>query len=285
MYRDLIKRIIPILLFVSLPASCTSPYRAGPSGLDLAITPTPPIIAYERGEVYPAIATSPWQNAQKVSECSSNTVPYWNIKTSLKDYRPHRALAIGYPYDCGGSYHAWSFNSEATAAAAAVNRCLEYLSGIEKHTGHRCGARLVLVDQKLLVSKEELPAKSRVPFIMEATPLTGNSYSIYGMFEYEGPGQDRKCDAYNDKGEKVCTGEYSLSLFQAILGSGDFRMNCFGGKVVGQGTLSVKNINLRHVYGEFTVGIGKGKTSDGGKFRFLTGITIDHYEEYRYLLE
>jgi hypothetical protein len=285
MRQNLIHETIPILLFILLLGGCASAYRPGSEELDLAITPTPPIIAYDKAEVYRAIATSPWESVEKVSKCSSSTIAYWNINTSLKDYRPHRAFALGYPYDCGGSWHAWSYRTESSAAEAALNRCLEYLSGIEKHTGHKCGARLVLIDQRLLVSKEEIPTKSRVPFIMEVIPLTGEKFSIYGMFEYEGPGQDRRLEVFNEKGENVCTGEYSLSYLQAIFGSGDFKMNCFGGKFAGHGTLSTKRIKLRHVSGESSVAIGKGKSSDGGQFRFLTGINIDQFEKYKDLLE
>jgi len=97
-----------------------------------------------------------------------------------------------------------------------------------------------MVDQNLLVSAEELPAKSHVPFIMEEKPVMGQRFSIYGFFENEGPRQNRRGEVFNDRGEKVCTGEYSLSIFQAFLGSGDFKLNCFDNKLVGQGSFSVK---------------------------------------------
>lgn len=285
MYKALVHKTKWFLLLFSLLVACTSGYRSGTNDLDLAIAPTPPLIAYENAEAYSAIAGCPWQSAKKIGQCSSNRIPLWTIDRTLRNCRPNRALAIGYPYDCGGSWHSWSYGSETGAAVAALDGCLNYLKGLEKHTGLRCGARLVLVNQTLLVNPEELPTKSRIPFIMDVKPLTGEEFSVYGMFESEGPGRNRRLEVFNDKGEKVCKGESSLSYIHAFLGSGDFDMNCFDGKLTGQGTLSVKRINLRHLSGETTVAIGKGRTSDGGEFEFLTGITIDQYETYKDLLK
>ena len=285
MEKHLVQRAILLLVLIALFSSCTAAYRPASKVLDLTVTLTRPIIVYDKAEVYGAIADSPWEAAQKVSECSSSDIPLWSIHRTLRDYRPHRALALGFPYDCGGSWHAWSYESKAGAAAAALGNCLIYMKGLEKHTGFRCGARLVMVDQDLLVSAEELPAKRRFPFIMEATPLMDKKFPFCGMFESEGPGQNRRLEVFNDKGKKVCVGEYSLSYLQAFLGSGDFELNCFDGQLTGEGSFSVEKINLRHVSGEAQVAIGKGRTSDGGKFRFLTGITIDQYEMYKDLLE
>ena len=285
MHNHLTHLVIPFLLLLSLLAGCTPAHRSGHKLPDLSITPTTPIIAYHKDQISPVIAGSPWESVQKVGECSSSNIPLWTTNRTLNNYRPNRAVAVGFPYDCGGSWHSWSYNSEASAAAAALNRCLDYMTGLEKHTGRRCGARLILVNQRLLVTPEELPAKSRVPFIMELREVTGERFSIYGMFQYEGPGQNRRLDVFSDKGDNVCSGEYSLSYIQALFGSGDFSMNCFDGKLSAKGTLSVKRINPRHMPGESTIGIGKGRSSVGQEFRFVTGITIDQYETYKDLLQ
>lgn len=276
--RNSIQYIFYHLLLIFLATSCASVGQK----LDLGITPTAPIIAYNTAEVPQIINTSKWQYAPKVGETSLTGVPLLN---RLKDYRPNRAFAIGYPYECGGSWHSWNYSSETSAANAALIGCLNHLRGIEKHMGQKCGARLVMVNKNLFVNMEELPTKFRVPFIMVIKPLSGKKALVYGMFQYEGPGKNLPLSVFNEKGNKVCTGDYSLSTIQAFLGSGNFRINCFDNKLVADGNFSGKRIKLKHMSGNLTVGVGKGQASDGSELNFFTGITIDYYEDYKGLLE
>ena len=286
MIRLLVKGFV-LLLSVSLLTCCASTGKSVSGRGDLAVTPTAPIIAYDTQAVPQVVNASNWHSAETVRQTSLSSVPFLDSTTSLKNYRPNRAFAIGFPYECGGTWHSWSYSNESSAAWAALTGCLNYLDGIEKHTGHRCGARLVMVNKQLLVSTEELPTKFRLPFILEVRTAGKEKALVYGMYEHGGTGGglDIPFDVFNDKGDKVCEGSCSLSFTGKLLGSGKFEMNCFNGKLNGQGTFSRKKIQSRHSSGSFPVTVGKGRTSDGSELRFLMGVTIDHYEDYKSLLE
>jgi hypothetical protein len=104
------------------------------------------------------------------------------------------------------------------------------------------------------------------------------------MFSYKGPGKDLPLELYNEKGKKLCEGNYTLSKMQAFLGVGTFEMKCFNEQVEAQGELSMKKMRIGSSSSSITIGIGKGKASDGSDFKFLTNMTIDDYEKYKYLL-
>jgi hypothetical protein len=105
------------------------------------------------------------------------------------------------------------------------------------------------------------------------------------MFTYKGAGENLPMNLFNDKGKQVCEGRYSLSTMQAVFGSGTFKMKCFDGQIEGQGDLTVKKINVKGTSGTRSIAMGKGRTSDGSEFTFLTGIAVDQFEDYRYLLK
>jgi hypothetical protein len=252
---------------------------------DLAIIPTAPIIAFTEAQIGEAINKATWGLDNKVGETSLSDVPLLNFKKSLKDYRPHRALAIGYPNECGGSWHSWNRSSEDLAAKAALRGCLQLVSGRDKHVRRECGARLVMVNKGLIVRPEELPDQFRKPFIAETKSLRVEEGLIYGMYQHEGLGEDLPLILFDDKGTKICEGRYSYSKIHALLGSGKFEMQCLDNQLRVQGALSAKRVRIRNMPGSVWVGIGKGRASDGSDFNFLTGITIDDYEDYKYLLK
>lgn len=253
------------------------------SGNKLTLAPTDPIIAYSETQAKNVNFDAQLRSSANGSELSIEESPLLSRSNHLKNYRPNRAYAVGYPYECGGSWNTWNYNSSKQAATAALNGCLEYVKNREKHVGKKCGARLIVINKKLLVNPEELPKKNYVPFIME-TKSEDEIATLYGMFSSRGLGKDLPLELYNEKGKKLCEGNYTLSKTQAFLGAGTFEMKCFNEQIEAQGELSMKKIRIGSSSSSFTIGIGKGKASDGSDFKFLTNITIDDYEKYKYLL-
>jgi len=233
--------IIFVLAFLLLSACA--------SGGNLLVTPTPPIIAYESTQIDKTTVKVNLATMKEIGQTGLKDVPLLNMSRSLKNYRPNRAYAIGYPDECGGSWHSWSYQSEEFAAKAALKGCLHYVKGREKHVGKKCGARLVLVNKKLLANPEDLPNRHSVPFVMETSSTESQETIIYGMFEYEGPGENLSMTLFNDSGKKICDGRYTLTVMQAAIGSGAFELDCFEGKLQAQGELSLKRIRLKNKRG------------------------------------
>ncbi len=74
----------------------------------------------------------------------------------LSNYRRDRAYAIGYPKECGGSWHAWSYQGKYAAAEGALSGCIGFREGFDEHTDAKCSCRLVLLNKTVLGSPREL---------------------------------------------------------------------------------------------------------------------------------
>lgn len=251
----------------------------------MTITHSKPVIVYDEGQISEVVSDSEWKLKDTNTEVSMNDVPLLNSSKSLKKYRPNRAYAIGYPYKCGGSWQTWNYKSETQAVSKALSGCLNFVKSREKHVGEKCGARLILVNKKLLVNPENLPTKFYTPFVMEIDSNDESHSQIYGMFSYEGPGKNLPMTLFNDNGKPICEGRYSLSTMQAVMGSGTFEMQCFDRKIKAQGSLSIDRIKIKDSSATLTISRGRGSTSDGNDFKFITNLTIDQFNNNRHLLK
>lgn len=61
--------------------------------------------------------------------------------SSLSIYRPDTAFSIGYPKECGGSWHSWNFQGKYRAASESLYGCLKYREGFDEHTSSSCSCR------------------------------------------------------------------------------------------------------------------------------------------------
>lgn len=142
-----------------------------------------------------------------------------------------------------------------------------------------------MVDKRLLIDPSELMMKPRNPAILRVSK-DGVETLIYGTVESSGTtGSNLPFRLFNDRGQKICGGNYSISLLEAALGSGGFEANCFEGSLGFNGEISIKRIALRHMSGNTTLAIGKGEASDGSKIGMLLGIPVTRFDEYKDLLE
>lgn len=265
-----------LALFVLISA-CTTSNK-------LTLAPTEPVTAYNQEQAKKATIDFKSTSDANGSEISLEELPLLSDSSTLKNYRPNRAYAVGYPYECGGSWNTWDYDSSTQAAAAALSGCLQYIKNREKHVGKQCGARLILINKKLLIKPEELPTKYYVPYVMEMISQD-ETKTLYGMFSYMGDGENLPLELFDEKGIQLCHGNYSLSKMQAVFGAGTFEMKCFDEKVDAQGEISIKRMRLRSSSIPIRIGIGKGNASDGSVYNFLTNMTIDDYQKYKYLLQ
>lgn len=198
--------------------SCFGFAACASGGQKLIITPVFPVIAYEENQIQMVVVNSKDTNGIREGEIFLNDVPFfYNLSRSLKTYRPNRAYAIGYPIECVGSWHAWDSAITDIAAMASLQGCVQNVRDREIHTGKKCGASLVMVNKKLLVNPYDLKKFYRVPFVMQTGSAEGKQDLIFGMFQYEGIGENLPLMVFNDKGKKVFDGSYSLKYMQILI--------------------------------------------------------------------
>ena len=264
---------------------CTSQETSGTVEGQIIVTPVAQIIASDLASVDGAVRRSPWISETGTRRIDLDDILRLSTISSLRDHRPYRAVAIGNPAICGGSWHSWNYSTQDAAATAALKGCLRYREGWERHVQGTCGCRLVMLENRLLVEPSVLKFKGRVPGILRITDRSSVKL-MYGMVEAAGDtGQNLPMRFFNDQGNQVCDGQYSLSLLQAAMGSGSFHASCFGGEVSATGDIAIMRVSQKHMKGTAPVVYGTGRTNGGEKFGIIIGVPVTRYEQFRELLE
>lgn len=258
-----IKKVVMIAVSLLVTACATS---------KLDVISTSPIVAFNEAQVDAAINNANWSSDLKVGETSLDNGPFlsfYKLLFGLDDVRPHSALAVGYPYECAQTNSVYRRSSETSAARAALNAVLSSARTMAKHSGKECGARLVLLNNKLLIRPDELPDKVNVAYVLKGQSVDGTEEVTYGIIQHQGTGKNLPLAAFNNDGEKVCDGIYSLSILQAFR-SGKFKIKCSGDQFSGE---LEGNFEFRG-----NILISKGQLSDGGDYEFYVGMSINAYQ-------
>jgi hypothetical protein len=218
---------------------------------------------------------------------SSSRLPALASIEGLKDFRPNRAFAYGYPKQCGGSFHAWNYRTELRASSAAIAGCHRFRTGYEDHVEGNCSCRLALVNHKLLVNANELDAKLRYPVVMFLKRKNNSSSEIMlGTIDTSGQiGQNLPMNMYNNKNKHICSGTYSFTVGNALFGGGEFSAKCFDGELTVQGELRAKRIRVPALGGSTTVVMATGETDGGERLAFALGLPYKILKEYPDILE
>jgi len=199
---------------------------------------------------------------------------------NINKYEKNVAVAIGYPEKCGYSYTAYRYQTEEAAISRAMTEVVDYVKNKGKHVGKNCGARLLVINDKLVVEPEDIPRYFYATYVMLINDSNeGTETKAYGVLTYSGPGEDLPLKLHDDKGKLVCNGRYSLSIMQAFLGTGKMQLNCFDGQLSAKGDFDYKK------YKDRQLGVGSVRFSDGTDVKFISNITIDEFEDFRSLIK
>ncbi len=251
------------------------------------ITPISPVILNDVKQLDAVINSVSLDNREQKGEISLSEIPIFNRDSDFIERPGNRAYAVGYPFRCGGSTSSWKADHFKTAVRSVLKRSLEYSKSRESHVNNGCGARLILINNNLLVDPAELPKSFFVTYVMKLNAITdkyGKSGIAHGMFEYSGRGENLPVKLYDTKGQLICNGSYSLTLVQAVFNTGSFQMKCFNKQVNFTGALTTEKIVLKHKKGKLRIAIGKGQLPDGSTIKLFTGISIDYLAYYKDLL-
>ena len=94
---------------------------------NLDVISTSPIVAFNQAQVDEAINNANWSSDLKVGETSLDEeqfLKFYKLFFGLDDVRPHSALAVGYPYECGKTNSVYRRTNETSAARAALSAVL-----------------------------------------------------------------------------------------------------------------------------------------------------------------
>jgi hypothetical protein len=207
--------------------------------------------------------------------------------STLSNYRPNSAYAIGYPKECGGSWNTWNSRSTLRAAKSSLSQCLNYREGFEEHTDASCSCRLVLINKTILAHPDQINFRRRTPVTIYVRPPGLRKPKILkAMIEYAGEtGTNLPMKVYSFKANEMCRGSYSISRLEAVAWRGDFSMSCFSEKVTVNGEVRIRRVKKPTGPGFIRVVVATGNTSSGGKLAFVAGIPYSLLKEHPELIE
>ena len=274
-----------ILIIIGLYGCATKQLGISQEEFIVDITPIEPIIIYDTNDLDDAIKKVTEMKLEPIGKINLLDIPVFNRQRKMRFLPLDRAYAIGFPHKVGGSWRTWSYNSPTGASKAALRGCLNFVKDREPHLGEKAGAQLILVNNNLLVHPDTLPKSFHVPYILKRFNKSGETTILHGMFQHAGPGGNLKLKLFDSNGSLVGEGTYSLTILQAALDSGSFKMMYYPEQIEIKGTFLTEKIKLKHEAGAYRISIGKGHLPDGSKVNFFTGISIEHLKYYEYLLE
>lgn len=161
-------------------------------------------------------------------------------------------------------------STKRQAATDALANIFNWSRSMAKYSGKKCGARLVILDGGLLIKPEELADKLYTAFVLKGKSPGGEDVTIYGVYQHNGFGKNLPIIYFNNKGEKICEGTYSLSISKARQGSGKFEVTCFSDQYTSEST-GIVSFDYNS-----PVLTTRGQSSDGSDFEIHIG-RIENY--------
>jgi hypothetical protein len=284
-----ISAVFGSLIILAILSGCSSlPNGLGDSSI--SYIKGKEFIAKDHSEIYSVSskADDVVRNSSPSGEVLSiENVPALSGVSALSNYRPDSAYAIGYPKECGGSFTAWNYQSKLSAAKAALSGCLLYREGFEEHTDASCSCRLILINKTILAHPDQINFRRRTPVTLYFRPPGQRKPEIMqGMIEYAGDtGTNLPMKIYNFKGNEMCRGSYSISMLEAVAGSGNLSLSCFPERVSVNGEIRIKRLKRPDGRGFNRVVVGIADTSSGDSVALVAGIPYSLSKEHPELLE
>lgn len=274
-----------LIILIGLYGCATKQLGISKNEYIVNITPIEPIIIYDTSDLDNAIKKVAIIKSEPIGKINLLDIPIFNRLRKMQSMPLNRAYAIGFPHIVGGSYATWNYSDPNSATNAALKGCLNFVKEREPHLGEKAGAQLVLLNNNLLVHPEMLPKSFHVPYVMKRVNNLGETTISHGMFQYEGPGVNLELKLFDSNNSLVGKGTYSLTILQAAFDTGSFKLIFFQEKIEIEGTFSTEKIKLKHKADSLRISRGKAYLPDGGMVTFYTGLSIEHLNDYEYLLE
>ena len=176
-----------------------------------------------------------------------------------KDSDKSKAMFAIDPQSCKDSYRhsSWNFRTDLAAIDRAKKGCDKTAKKTNEQLGKDCKCRLVALNDTFFygVNSYKQHAGS-FPWVMEVVE-SGQTIKISGMVSLVGDKQER-FNLVNDSGRKVCTGRFDFGEGGS---EGDISLNCFDGKINGDGKVlrAEYNKDLRMYSGTALIKTKKGE--------------------------
>jgi len=147
--------------------------------------------------------------------------------------------------------------------------------------------RQQLLNKTVLANPIDLDFHRRTPVTMYFRERNSQKTKIEkGMAEYTSEvGSDQPMRLYNHQGKQMCSGSYSISMFDAVVGAGSFSLNCFDDGTEMKGELRIKWLEDPKGYGSLNVIVGTADISSGEHVAWIAGIPYALAKKYPELIE
>jgi hypothetical protein len=153
----------------------------------------------------------------------------WLDKGSKKS----KAIFAINPQSCKDSYRyaSWNFRTDLAAIKRAKKGCDEAAKKTNEQLDKNCKCRLIALNDTFFYGVNSYKQHTgSFPWVMEVAE-SGQTIKISGMVDLVGDRQE-KFDLVNDSGRKVCSGKFDFGEGGS---KGDISINCFDGRVNGDG--------------------------------------------------
>jgi hypothetical protein len=277
------------LIILAIFSGCSSS-SDGLGGSSISYIEGNEFTAKDHSEIYSVAIKA--NDVVKNSSLSGKVLSIENVMAlsgnrTLSNHRPDTAYAIGYPKECGGGWNAWNRRSKLSAAEGALSGCLSVREGYEEHTDVSCSCRLILINKTILADPDRINFRRRAPVTLYFRPPGSVKPKLMkGMIEYAGDtGTNLPIKVYGFRGNEMCRGSYSISMLEAVAGSGDFSLSCFPERVKVNGEIRIKRVKNPRGRGFIRVVVGTAETSSGDNVSMVAGIPHSLVEEHPQLIE
>ncbi len=98
-------------------------------------------------------------------------------------------------------------------------------------------------------------------------------------------GNNQPMRLFSNQGKQMCTGSYSISMFEAVAGAGTFSLKCFDDGSAVNGELHVKSIANPRGNGTLDVIIGTADILTGEQVAWIAGIPYALIKKHPELIE
>ncbi len=251
---------------------------SGCQATQLAYNPHPMSVAYGNADLQSVAMEGERQSKHRVAPASVQDYAFFQKNSLAQRWlgKPkHKALAIGTPQACSRYYSSWGYANGYRAATVALNNCLKGVKGFADHKKITCGCRLVVVNQTVFMTPQELPFRTRLPAIALVKDKRGRQ-EILGYFDTTGrTGQAQALAFLNDKERAICRGTYTLGA-QSELGVA--KLSCFDGRIAGEARFNIAGHLEGQAYGTGLIDAGEDK------MLLVYGLSSEEFEKRRTVL-
>jgi hypothetical protein len=170
----------------------------------------------------------------------SNFTKQINSRKYLRNYlgkkQTYKSMFGAYPLACSYRYYYATNYSLSSSLERAKLGCEKGMKNFNANFNADCKCRVIAVSNTFLYDETAyLGGRGIMPFNAQISQ-NGKISRIKGTYIADNPGQNKKMDTFkikNDTDAQVCTGRYYVGKNKT---KGKMYLNCFNGKVVGNGT-------------------------------------------------